>query len=47
MVAVELKHDGAAPGQPRDVRWTEGERADNRCEAVFVIGQAEVRTQIV
>jgi hypothetical protein len=47
MVAVELQHDGAAPGKTSDVRWTQGERVDNRREAVCVIGQAEVRRQIV
>jgi hypothetical protein len=47
MVAVELQHDGAAPGKTRDVCWPQGERVDNRREAVCGIGHAEARRQIV
>ena len=47
MVPVELLHDGAAPGETRDVRWAEGERLDHPREAMRVVGQAEARRQIV
>ena len=46
MVAVELQHDGAAPGEAGDVRRAERERLDQRREAVRVVRQAEVRRHI-
>ena len=46
MVAVELLHDRAAPGEAGDVRRAERERLDQRREAVRVVRQAEIRGHI-
>ena len=46
MAAVELQHDGAAPGQAGDVRGAEPERLDQRRQAVRVVGQGEVRGHV-
>ena len=46
MVAVELLHDGAAPGEAGDVRRAERERLDQRREAIRVVRQAEVRRHV-
>jgi hypothetical protein len=37
MATVELQCDGAAPGEPDDVRRTERERVDQRRKALGVV----------
>ena len=46
MVAVELEHDGAAPGQARDNRRPQLERVDQRRETARVVRQAETRRHV-
>jgi hypothetical protein len=46
MVAIELLDDGAAPGEPRDVRRSETDRLDHGREAARVVGQTEVSGHI-
>jgi hypothetical protein len=42
MVAVELLHDGTAPGEASDVRRPVFERLDQRRQAVRVVREAEI-----
>src|SRR5215207_2034746 len=46
MVAVELQHDGAAPGEDRDMRRAARERVYQCREAVRVVRQAEIRWHV-
>ena len=46
MMAVELQHEGAAPGEACDVRRAERDLFDQRCEAVRIVREAEVRGHV-
>ena len=46
MVAVELQHDGAAPGETGDMRRPEIERVDHGREAVRVVSKDEIRGHV-
>ncbi len=46
MVAVELQHDGATPGEACDVRRAERDLLDQRRKTVCVVREAEVRGHV-